>query len=520
MTDIYDINGYKKYVSSKEQPPVILWNGRTANDLDWEFHPKTQIYSAGIYNCSDNNGRLSCDNSKGVINDIDDGIVIPPNMNVFIWGDNVSDTWDRPYGIIDYTPVGQERTLSVPEGQGGWKDLCPEGSYVADIKSAVFQCQNGDTRNSDVKNQPAVRHLYRERSYPFPNDLYEWLDSDPCGGQSKVLNLKYQCGSGGTVIPQTPPNGVYGPGIITFPDDFSSGVYYGQRKDIPYGLQMNNINARIGRNDTNTVMIRQIQPWSDHLKDCCDVDPESKNKDSTKCGDYYRKSLIGAKKCGELYLNDCSADDIKLGGKCYDMCEANPDICDKIKINYCQQNPSNSFCDCINYSTSQTYNDFLKKHPTVRIAYPRCISTRCASALDDVFLTDQIKTDLKVRCSNITYTDQSVNISGEGNVANVNQTANITTGGQSNGQTGNQSGTNVNTQDSTTIGDKNVIQQDQTINVNQGEKTIDNGMPPFQNPLFNSKNILILLIVIIIIIFIGRHRMNNSEQRITVSEQR
>ena len=200
--------------------------------------------------------------------------------------------------------------------------------------------------------------------------------------------------------------------------------------------------ARSNVNALDTVVIRRSRPWKDHVRECCFQTNENP-LNSKLCGVYDGKTDRGRQYC-KSFLSECSADDIKLGGRCYDLCKSNPAECDSIKNTFCTAHPNDPFCDCINYQTRKEYIDFTNKYPVLK-SYPRtCVYNRCRlTDQDQIFLTENIKAESQnagacadvnqiinnISGSNnvITGMDQSINTSDNSNVHNSNTTNNSNT---------------------------------------------------------------------------------------------
>jgi hypothetical protein len=138
--------------------------------------------------------------------------------------------------------------------------------------------------------------------------------------------------------------------------------------------------------------------------------------------------------CTNIMKQQCTANDIKSnsGGICSSWCSSNPELCDVIKVRYCQTNPNDTFCDCINSNTRESYiKDMAALKPESR-ALPKICNTKLCNArtdLVDVFHTSSYLNDkLNYKCPALQIIDQSVNVEGDNNVLDTNQNVNNNTG--------------------------------------------------------------------------------------------
>lgn len=138
--------------------------------------------------------------------------------------------------------------------------------------------------------------------------------------------------------------------------------------------------------------------------------------------------------CTNIMKQQCTANDIKStsGGVCSSWCNSNPELCDVIKVRYCQTNPDDTFCDCINSNTRESYiKDMAALKPESR-ALPKICNTKLCNArtdLVDVFHTSSYLNDkINYKCPTLQIIDQSVNVEGDNNVLNTNQNVNNNTG--------------------------------------------------------------------------------------------
>jgi hypothetical protein len=117
----------------------------------------------------------------------------------------------------------------------------------------------------------------------------------------------------------------------------------------------------------------------------------------------------------------CSADDIKVGGKCSSWCEREPEQCDALMVQFCNQHPDSSWCDCILASTRPLFAEEMSKlKPESQMAPKACRTSLCRdkTAGVDAFMLSSDEKDLQ-HCPTLQYVDQSVTTSGQGNVINV-----------------------------------------------------------------------------------------------------
>lgn len=133
--------------------------------------------------------------------------------------------------------------------------------------------------------------------------------------------------------------------------------------------------------------------------------------------------LPGSQFCSAAMTANCSADDIKQLGKCESWCQADSPSCDLIKTKFCSDHPDDPYCDCINATTRADYLAQIKGNEFIyNQSIPACFYPKCKSSY--VFTTTDMKTaQLGQRCSkDIDYIDQRINVAGQGNVLNTQQT--------------------------------------------------------------------------------------------------
>lgn len=399
-----------------EEPKVLLWNGRTCREPDDGTYRRL---GPGTYDC----GYAGCDNTQNIWHDAVDGMWIPPNQYVYVWNDFQRDILEDP--VRDQYDT-EDKTMSIDEcGDKSNVNFCGAEKVVTKVKK-IYYGNSGQTcgRNltgSDFTN-PA-KFMYAKNTINRGEIINRLPDT--CYGQCKVAKIDYECGRLGVVIPSNRPNGVYGPG---FYDNMRSSGEFDNSKYLPDPYFYDGVNSlrgtRANINALDTVVVRRSRPWKDHVRECCFQTNENP-MNSKLCGVYDGKTDRGRQYC-KSFLSECTADDIKLGGRCYDLCETNPAECDSIKNTFCTAHPNDPFCDCINYQTRKEYIDFTNKYPVLK-SYPRtCVYNRCRlTDQDQIFLTENIKSELQNAGACADVNQIINNISGSNNViTGMNQSIN------------------------------------------------------------------------------------------------
>ncbi len=134
----------------------------------------------------------------------------------------------------------------------------------------------------------------------------------------------------------------------------------------------------------------------------------------------------GSYDCQLTMQEQCKPEDIMPGGKCFTRCQLDPVGCNQIKVQFCNDHPDNSFCDCLNATTRDDYKDQISEYPLVyNMSIPACFYPKCKLGDNKVFTTtDMVKAQEGDRCkADINYIDQQIRILGSQNVVNANQTA-------------------------------------------------------------------------------------------------
>lgn len=387
-----------------EEPQVMTWDGLWCDSAINRYR-----LEPGSYGCSNK----TCQNKFPA--NVLDGIWVPPNQYVWAYADqnfrpqpwmgdvqNESDVKKQTWAENDYANV---------------KQLCPAGQVVTKITNAAYKSAN---KTNNVIDNNLIRGVIGRDTVGFggiqnPNPFggpmdFNALFGDPDYGSAKQLELSYKCGKSNVIIPDQPPQGVYGPG---FYEEFNrQGQYDSLIKDPYYVNGVSSADKKINRNDTDVMIVRRSKPWRDHLKDCC----FGTVSDPKLCG----KIGPDDQRCS-AFLTDCSADDIKTGGKCYSLCNKNPVECDAIKVKFCQEHPNDPFCDCINSKDRPAYKALVDKNQGTEIPAV-CHYGPCSTGIDltNVFLTKSIKDQrATTKCSDLVY--QINQVTGQGNILTSNQ---------------------------------------------------------------------------------------------------
>lgn len=180
---------------------------------------------------------------------------------------------------------------------------------------------------------------------------------------------------------------------------------------------------RISLNDIDVIHTRTIIPWDEHLNKCC----RGEIQDQRLCGSY----AAGKRECQE-FLMKCSADDLKNNSGCQELCRRDPIQCDRIKFDFCQKNPSDPWCSCMNIDLNPDYQKFAQKVIDKTGQGPRigCAPFgRCNTGIDllNTFLPSTVLADRATPCpSYSSYLDQSVTTVGDNNVVTPTLIANET----------------------------------------------------------------------------------------------
>ena len=410
MTDRCDINDLITW----NEPKVMLYNGTNCKTPDGG-NDGYRYLPTGTFNC----GYGGCDASQKIWSDAIDGLWVPPNQYVYMWQDyqsgiannNARDVTNETKKHVDISE--SQRNTSVV--------LCPAGQVVTGIDKLYYGNSAKSCGESLDLNSEGSQYLIARNSV----DVNEFLNRlpDTCRNQTKVARVDYRCGNTNIFLPNQRPDGVYAPGMY---DPMSvQGEFDDQYKYMPDSYYSHK--ERAARNTVDTVIVRRTRPWKDHLRECCFQTGGSGQNTMSKnlCGRYDGKTVAGRQYC-KAFLDECSADDIKTGGKCFNLCKDNPAECDKIKQAFCRDHPSDPFCDCVNYQTRTDYINFIKKYPVLK-GYPRtCTYNKCRlTDQDQVFLTQDVVKESQEAgsCADV---NQIINeFSGSNNIINgLDQTIN------------------------------------------------------------------------------------------------
>lgn len=278
-----------------DDPAVVLWDGPTCETAE-----KTHYYRIGTHGFEFNNSMPFPSNSI-------DGLWVPPNKYVWAYvGKPGLAQRARPEKGLDVKNAEVvSKTLSESDADRK-VDLCSTGKVVTQINKAIFKAKSGGSCSADITKNDAWKKVINTNNYINGEPFY-YTFGDPCYGTEKEINLEYTCGNPTAfVIDGVQPEGVYGPG---FYDTTQARGEYDQLVPDTH----KNPGGRIGINDIDHLTVREIRPWSDHIKDCC----LGAITDPKLCG----KFNTGNEQCS-AYLTQCSDNDKKEGGACYNLCKA------------------------------------------------------------------------------------------------------------------------------------------------------------------------------------------------------
>jgi len=118
-----------------------------------------------------------------------------------------------------------------------------------------------------------------------------------------------------------------------------------------------------------------------------------------------------------------TVDAIKNKAQYRSYCADNPDFCDNLKRDFCLTTPKSPMCDCINAAKKSEFIAEQRQLSTTMKKAPFACRTRFCNADGktdgvDIWLTSDRQKELQ-NCPDIV--DQSVNVSGEGNRVNADQ---------------------------------------------------------------------------------------------------
>lgn len=235
-----------------EDPAVRLWTSSGKN----------YIAKPGMYNCP----RPNCQNTTFPINSVA-GMWVPPNKYVWAYTGYASsdtnsitdDVFSHAVDIISEYPksvVIPELSYNVPV------QVCQADEQILRINKAVYRSAVDSSKVIDVAKNRNILKFVGDNKIVFQKPLNDLL-GDPHFGNAKVLELDLSCGKAGAfVIYGVQPQGVYGPGQY---DTLATAGEYDQLVPDVHA----NRGGRIRPNDIDTLTVREIRPWRDHLKDCC-----------------------------------------------------------------------------------------------------------------------------------------------------------------------------------------------------------------------------------------------------------
>jgi hypothetical protein len=411
---------------TENEPVMTMWKGDYANPTS------STKYEHGIYNC----GFGPCKTAGSTDSNQFNGMWVPPNQYVYLWDDyqNKGPYPLNPKNERHGSQSWYEKNPATGNNDtGDWKPLCQtSGEVMTKLYGALYKDVDGACSATDLMGTDKMKYMIGQGAaqFPDPNDMF----GDPCPGREKKIEMEYDCGVADEFSSYDRPNGVYNPGFYNSLSDSSIGSYKGVQ--IPEG-----VNKSDRAKNVDTILVRRIKPWKDHLRDCC----FGEVTDYDKCGIYGRKNKDGRSNtdqgnaCKDLFINECSADDIKIAngdvpeGKCAYICQSNPRYCDNIKNNYCKTNPTSPWCDCINAASRTEFQEreAVLKRKGIRTPYRVCMSGRCVAGEDltNIFLTsDDINYRLKEmgQCPPPSVY-QEVNVQGTGNTVSTDMSAQLTT---------------------------------------------------------------------------------------------
>jgi hypothetical protein len=139
----------------------------------------------------------------------------------------------------------------------------------------------------------------------------------------------------------------------------------------------------------------------------------------------------GSLSCQTSMSAYCQPNDIKPGGKCENWCARDPTNCDKLKNNFCDMNPDDPLCDCINALSRPEHTKLTKGNEIVYRKYvPACYFDRCKVGPSRVFTTtEMVEAQQGPRCSGaLEYIDQRISVLGDNNIVDADQTVNKVNG--------------------------------------------------------------------------------------------
>lgn len=197
------------------------------------------------------------------------------------------------------------------------------------------------------------------------------------------------------------------------------------------------IEGIVWSNDADQIQLNINYPWKDHLKKCC----VGELTGDRMCGKY----KVGSIDCDSGVFDTCTADDIKIRGNpnqqqkyCGNWCNANKQQCDLVKNTFCQANPKDVMCTCINLEHDPSYQEWAKKfgakYPGVPLNKMSYIDANgrntCRSDTTDlvnIFLPQQVIQDRIQPPTAYSIQDLSTTVQGSGNIVTTDQQAQSTT---------------------------------------------------------------------------------------------
>lgn len=252
-------------------------------------------------------------------------------------------------------------------------------------------------------------------------------------------------------------------------------------------------------NDIDILTTATTKTWEEHLYGCC----SNPNADVRTCGVY----KPGAAVC-KSRLAKCTGSKLKDDEGCQTMCRADPVACDKVKRQFCDANPSDRWCSCMNVESNPEFialqNRIIQKTgQSPRLAcspFGRCMT---GTDLTDIYLPKNIIDDRGNTCPSYTsYLDQSINTSGQGNIVTGTQSANQ--GGAAGTNTSGGSAPGIAIQEQGTGGSNNIVNFDQSLNAS----------PPIIQGVSNQTLLIIVGFVLLVVAaaWFGMSDTDNSSQ--------
>jgi hypothetical protein len=186
--------------------------------------------------------------------------------------------------------------------------------------------------------------------------------------------------------------------------------------------------SRIGANDIDWIdVLKPRYPWSEHVKKCCGGDMDQSTCWKFKAGSADDPNL----QCRKVFQR-CTGESLKTDPLCQEMCRRDPVECSKIKMEFCNANPNDSYCQCINIDKNPVYDKFKEVLLKNGKGAPRVMCTPINSCnirhddLSGVFLTNSMIKDIETPCPDISsLLSQEFKVDGDGNIIDTKFNAEI-----------------------------------------------------------------------------------------------